>query len=137
MAPRILQRVACALTADYFRSLHGRHGVIIHESAALLELPGKNGRVTGALMQDGSVIEVGLAVIGIGIAPNTDLAERAGLAVENGYPGGRKLPGLGGGYLCRRGLREFPLARHEDPPRIRPERHRAGRACRGRHARRR
>jgi 3-phenylpropionate/trans-cinnamate dioxygenase ferredoxin reductase subunit len=84
MAPRILQRVACALTADYFRSLHGRHGVIIHESAALLELPGKDGRVKGALMQDGSVIEVDLAVIGIGIAPNTDLAERAGLVVENG-----------------------------------------------------
>ena len=84
MAPRILQRVACALTADYFRSLHGRHGVAIRESAALLELPGKDGRLTGALMQDGSVIEADLAVIGIGIAPNVDLAERAGLAVENG-----------------------------------------------------
>jgi len=84
MAPRILQRVACALTADYFRRQHGRHGVAIRESAALLELPGKDGRLTGALMQDGSVIEADLAVIGIGIAPNVDLAERAGLAVENG-----------------------------------------------------
>jgi len=84
MAPRILQRVACALTAEYFRSLHGRHGVVIRESAGLLELLGKDGRLTGALMQDGSVIEADLAVIGIGIAPNVDLAERAGLAVENG-----------------------------------------------------
>ena len=84
MAPRILQRVACALTADYFRSLHQRHGVTIRESSALLELPGEDGQLTGALMQDGSVIEADLAVIGIGIAPNVDLAERAGLAVENG-----------------------------------------------------
>jgi 3-phenylpropionate/trans-cinnamate dioxygenase ferredoxin reductase component len=84
MAPRILQRVACSLTADYFRALHGRHGVAIRESAPLLELLGKDGRLTGALMQDGSVIEAELAVIGIGIAPNDALAERAGLAVEDG-----------------------------------------------------
>ena len=40
MAPRILQRVACPLTADYFRDLHGRHGVVIRESAGLRELLG-------------------------------------------------------------------------------------------------
>lgn len=84
MAPRILQRVACPLTADYFRALHGRHGVIIRESAPLLELVGQDGRLTGALLQDGGAIEAELAVIGIGITPNDALAERAGLAVENG-----------------------------------------------------
>lgn len=84
MAPRILQRVACALTADYFRALHQRHGVVIRESAPLLELAGQNGRLTGALMQNGSAIETGIAVIGIGITPNDALAERAGLKVDNG-----------------------------------------------------
>ncbi|HEY2110920.1 MAG TPA: FAD-dependent oxidoreductase [Dongiaceae bacterium] len=84
MAPRILQRVACQLTADYFRELHGRHGVVIRESAGLRELLGAGGRLTGALMADGSLIEADLAVIGIGIMPNDDLAQGAGLAVENG-----------------------------------------------------
>lgn len=84
MAPRILQRVACALTADYFRALHQRHGVVIRESAPLLELVGQDGRLTGALMQDGGAIETEIAVIGIGITPNDALAERAGLKVDNG-----------------------------------------------------
>ncbi|HEY8016372.1 MAG TPA: FAD-dependent oxidoreductase, partial [Dongiaceae bacterium] len=84
MAPRILQRVACHFTADYFRDLHGRHGVVIRESAGLRELLGADGRLTGALMADGSLIEADLAVIGIGITPNDDLAQGAGLAVENG-----------------------------------------------------
>jgi len=84
MAPRILQRVACSLTADYFRDLHGRHGVVIRESAGLRELLGGSGRLTGALMADCSLIEADLAVIGIGITPNDDLAQRSGLAVENG-----------------------------------------------------
>jgi 3-phenylpropionate/trans-cinnamate dioxygenase ferredoxin reductase subunit len=84
MAPRILQRVACHLTADYFRDLHGRHGVVIRESAGLRELLGAGDRLTGALMADGSLIEADLAVIGIGIMPNDDLARGAGLAVENG-----------------------------------------------------
>jgi len=84
MAPRILQRVACHLTADYFRDLHGRHGVIIRESAGLRELLGDGGRVTGAMMADGTLIEADLAVIGIGITPNDDLAREAGLTVDNG-----------------------------------------------------
>ena len=75
MAPRILQRVACQLTADYFRELHGRHGVVIRESAGLRELLGVGGRLTGALMADGSLIEADLAVIGIGAMPVTALAE--------------------------------------------------------------
>jgi len=84
MADRILQRVAAAPTSDYFRALHARHGVTIRESTALDHLVGKDGRLTGARLKDGTLLEADLAIVGIGIVPNDDLARAAGLAVENG-----------------------------------------------------
>lgn len=82
-APRILQRVAAPETADFFRRLHEAHGVRILEGAGLARLTGE-GRVTGALLVDGTELPADLVVVGIGIAPNTDLAEAAGIALENG-----------------------------------------------------
>lgn len=83
MAPRILQRVASPETSDHFRALHQAHGVTILESTALERLTG-DGRVTGARLTDGREIAADFVIVGVGIAPNTALAERAGIAVENG-----------------------------------------------------
>jgi 3-phenylpropionate/trans-cinnamate dioxygenase ferredoxin reductase subunit len=82
-APRILQRVAAPETADFFRRLHQNHGVRILEGAGLSRLTGE-GRVTGALLADGSELAADLVVVGIGILPNTELAGDAGIAVDNG-----------------------------------------------------
>ena len=82
-APRILGRVACAETADYFRSLHRAHGVDIREGTGLDRLLGAQ-HVTGARLSDGTEIAVDLVIVGIGITPATALAEAAGLAVDNG-----------------------------------------------------
>jgi 3-phenylpropionate/trans-cinnamate dioxygenase ferredoxin reductase subunit len=84
MADRILQRVAAPLTSDYFRALHGRHGVTVSESTRLERLIGEEGRLVGARLVDGTLLETDLAIVGIGIVPNDDLARTAGLAVENG-----------------------------------------------------
>jgi len=84
MADRILQRVAAPLTSDYFRELHQRHGVTVRESTGLDRLVGADGRLAGALLKDGAVLEADLAIIGIGVVPNDDLARAAGLAVDNG-----------------------------------------------------
>ena len=82
-APRILQRVAAPETADYFRALHARHGVTILENAALERLVGQT-HVTGAKLVDGREIACDLAIVGIGITPETALAAEAGLVLENG-----------------------------------------------------
>ncbi len=82
-APRILARVAAPATADYFRALHAAHGVDIREGTTLARLTGE-ARVTGADLADGSHISADLVLVGIGIAPETALAEAAGLAIENG-----------------------------------------------------
>ncbi|MFA7433496.1 MAG: FAD-dependent oxidoreductase [Gemmobacter sp.] len=82
-APRILGRVAAPETSDWFRALHLGHGVRIMEGAALSRLTG-DGRVSGADLADGSRIEADFVIVGIGIAPDTALAEAAGLALDNG-----------------------------------------------------
>ena len=83
MAPRILQRVAAPQTSDYIRDLHVGHGVTIRESIGLERLLG-DGHVTGARLSDGSEIPVDFAIVGVGITPNTALAESAGLVLDNG-----------------------------------------------------
>ena len=83
MADRILQRVACPETSDYFRELHTGHGVTILEGVGLERLTGE-GKVTGALLSNGDVLDIDFAIVGVGIAPATELAEMAGLTLENG-----------------------------------------------------
>ncbi len=84
MADRILQRVAAPETSDYFRTVHTAHGVTIREGIGLTRLEGEGGKVTRAVLTDGSVVEVDFVVVGVGIAPASELAEAAGLAIENG-----------------------------------------------------
>jgi len=84
-APRILGRVACAETARWFADLHRRHGVDLREGAALERLEaGTDGRLARAVLADGSTVRADLAVVGIGVVPNAEIAEAAGLACENG-----------------------------------------------------
>ncbi len=82
-APRILQRVAAPETSAHFRTLHAGHGVTILEGIGLDRLTGA-GQVTGARLADGREIPADLVIVGIGIQPNVELAEAAGLAIANG-----------------------------------------------------
>ena len=83
MAPRILQRVAAPETSDWFRALHRSHGAEILEETGLERITGE-GRVNGVLLKDGRVLEADFVIAGVGITPGTELAEAAGLAIENG-----------------------------------------------------
>ncbi|WP_298909275.1 FAD-dependent oxidoreductase [uncultured Aliiroseovarius sp.] len=83
MADRILQRVAAPETSDYFRTLHTAHGVDIREGVGLDRLTGE-GRVTGATLSDGTKLDIDFAIVGVGIAPDSALAESAGLDLDNG-----------------------------------------------------
>ncbi len=83
MADRILQRVAAPVTSDFFRALHLLHGVEIREGTGLKELHGKE-RVQNAELTDGTQLDVDAVVVGVGIDPDTRLAESAGLEVQNG-----------------------------------------------------
>ena len=82
-AQRILGRVACEQTADYFRDLHRRNGVEVIESVALNRLEGEH-HVEGARLDDDRSVTADVAVVGIGIQPRTAIAERADLDCDDG-----------------------------------------------------
>jgi len=83
MAPRILQRVAAPETSAHVAALHRAHGVTVLEETGLDRLEGDT-RVTGARLKDGRVLPADFVIIGVGIIPNTQLAEAAGIAIDNG-----------------------------------------------------
>ena len=81
---RILKRVAAKETSDYIRSLHISNGVNIKEAVGLGKLEIADDKVLSASLTDGSDINVDFVVVGIGITPNTELAEGANLKINNG-----------------------------------------------------
>ena len=80
---RILQRVAARPTSDFFRALHQSHGVKIVEGKAVESVCGVN-RVEAVALADNTRHPADFVIFGMGIRPETALAESAGLAVENG-----------------------------------------------------
>lgn len=86
-APRILGRVACAETADWFRALHRDHGVDLREGVGLTRLTGEAGQLTGAILSDGQTVEADLAIVGIGVVPNAELAKDLGLTIDASLDG--------------------------------------------------
>lgn len=83
-APRILQRVASAETADFFRALHTGHGVEIIEDAGGAKIIGQGTRAQAVELPDGRCIPCDLVIVGIGIVANGELAETARLETERG-----------------------------------------------------
>ncbi|CAN7226736.1 NAD(P)/FAD-dependent oxidoreductase [Rhizobium sp. LjRoot254] len=82
-APRILNRVAAEPTAAFFRTLHRSHGVRLFEGAGLVSLLNTGGAVAAELT-DGTELLVDAVVVGVGVRPNTEIAEEAGLTTVNG-----------------------------------------------------
>ncbi len=82
-AERLLSRVSCWDTALWFAARHRDMGVDIREEAKLDRLTGTT-HVDGAILSDGTRLDVDAVVCGIGVAPNVGLAEQAGLAIEDG-----------------------------------------------------
>lgn len=83
MAERILGRVAAPETADVIRAAHQEHGVDIREGVGLETLEGQ-GAVAQAKLTDGTRLDVDFVVVGIGIRPETQLADDAGVEIDNG-----------------------------------------------------
>ena len=81
---RILKRVAAKETSDFIRSLHISNGVNIKEAVGLGKLEIADDKVLSASLTDGSDINVDFVIVGIGITPNTELAEGANLKINNG-----------------------------------------------------
>jgi 3-phenylpropionate/trans-cinnamate dioxygenase ferredoxin reductase subunit len=70
--------------AAIYRDLHLAHGVVFHFGAGVREIGGTAGTVTHVVLNDGSEVPADLVLIGVGVLPNIELAEAAGLEVNRG-----------------------------------------------------
>jgi 3-phenylpropionate/trans-cinnamate dioxygenase ferredoxin reductase component len=69
--------------ARVFADLHRDHGVTFRLGAAVQAFRGET-QVSAVLLGDGTELRADAVVVGVGVDPNVALAERAGLAVDNG-----------------------------------------------------
>jgi 3-phenylpropionate/trans-cinnamate dioxygenase ferredoxin reductase subunit len=83
MASRILARVSCEQTSSFFRDLHESNGVRIREGRLVRRVAGTD-RVTAVELDNNERLDSDLVLLGIGIVPETSLADAAGLAIRDG-----------------------------------------------------
>ncbi len=82
MEERILQRVTTPEMSAYYDQLHSGRGVNIHTSTMVSGFTG-DGHVSAVECGDQS-FPADLVIVGIGIIPNTEIAEAAGIECDNG-----------------------------------------------------
>lgn len=82
--PRILSRVAGEEIATRIDMLHRDHGVTLHCSTSVTNLSNAPDDTIQAAFCDGTTETADVVLAGVGAIPNTELAERSDLAVDNG-----------------------------------------------------
>ncbi|MFJ6077975.1 NAD(P)/FAD-dependent oxidoreductase [Pseudarthrobacter sp. NPDC092419] len=83
-APRPMARVLSPSMSAYFTEAHTGNGINLRLGEGVSSFTEKDGKITGAVGTGGIEYPADLVVIGVGVLPNTELAEQAGLEVNNG-----------------------------------------------------
>ena len=83
MEDRMMSRVVSPDVSSFYENFHKEQGVDIHCGAAVSAFEGED-RLRAVTVKDGRVFDADIAVVGIGIMPNTALAADADVACDNG-----------------------------------------------------
>ncbi|MDI3258163.1 MAG: FAD-dependent oxidoreductase [Sinobacteraceae bacterium] len=81
--PRVLARVTAPEISVFYERAHRARGVDLRTGVGVQALEGE-ARVEHVVLTDGTRLPAELVIVGIGLIPNTELAEAAGLDVDNG-----------------------------------------------------
>jgi len=81
--PRVLARVTAPEMSAFYERAHRAQGVTILTGVGVHALEG-DPWVDRVVLSDGTRLPVDLLIVGIGLVPNTELAEAAGLEISNG-----------------------------------------------------
>lgn len=83
--PRLVGRAVGEPTSEQLLAHHLRHGVEVLLGTTAARIVGDGDRVVGVeLAGSGRVLPADLVLVGIGVLPNTEIAEQLGLAVDDG-----------------------------------------------------
>lgn len=83
MSSRVLQRVTAPQLSAFYTRIHTEEGVNIVTNVSLSEIRGKR-RAEEVIGDNGEVYPADIVIIGVGVIPNVELAQEAGIAVDNG-----------------------------------------------------
>ncbi|MER8804939.1 FAD-dependent oxidoreductase [Mesorhizobium sp. M0998] len=81
---RLLGRAVAPVIAGHVRQRLEATGVRILTGTTIERLEDENGRVSAAITSSGERLPAQMVVIGIGVVPNVELAEAAGIVIANG-----------------------------------------------------
>lgn len=81
--PRILQRVTAPELSEFYKRIHSEEGVNILEGVMASEIKSKGEALSVETSCEKS-FDADMVIIGIGVIPNVELAEMAGLDIGNG-----------------------------------------------------
>jgi len=79
-----MPRVVAPIISDFYEKLHTSKGVKIVCGAMVSEIAGVDGRVQKVFLADGTAYPADMVLVGVGVAPNVELARDAGLRITNG-----------------------------------------------------
>ena len=80
---RVLQRVTAPEVSAFYTRVHTEEGVDIRTEAGVDAIVGEK-HVEGVRLADGTTVPADLVIIGVGVIPNIELAEAAGITIDNG-----------------------------------------------------
>tara|TARA_R110000772_G_scaffold103600_3_gene204698 strand:+ start:50649 stop:51869 length:1221 start_codon:yes stop_codon:yes gene_type:complete len=81
--PRVLARVTSPEVSAFYTRVHGEEGTNIMTNASIKQIEGVTS-VRGVSLIDGETLQADIVLIGVGVLPATELAEAAGLDVDDG-----------------------------------------------------
>lgn len=80
----LLSHSVGATLAEHLVRLHQQRGVQIENSVEVTAFTGRQGRMERLMLSDGRQLEADLVLVGIGVEPQTALAEAAGIRCRDG-----------------------------------------------------
>lgn len=83
MGERVLNRVVAPVVSAFYTRVHREEGIDIRTGVTVTGFEGFK-KVEHVVCSDGSKLDADIVIIGIGIIPNVELAESAGLETGNG-----------------------------------------------------
>ena len=84
MGPTLMPQLRCPDLSAELVELYREEGVDVLLETQIEELTGNGRLLTGARTEDGRTVEGYLAIVGVGVVPNVELAEAAGANVDDG-----------------------------------------------------
>jgi 3-phenylpropionate/trans-cinnamate dioxygenase ferredoxin reductase component len=84
LGARVMARAVTAEISDYFQERHTAAGIRIHLGVQATSIESDGAKVCGVSLGDGRHVPADLVVVGVGVLPNVELAEQAGLPVAAG-----------------------------------------------------